>query len=116
MKNPFAYLSDSERRQWLNRTDRELAQARERLAECKREGRSTNGAQISLAALQERKALLTGRSSPYRPYASPSPKTYTAPREIRSMAATREGEDQRMLAKFKARQDRDAWLRRIYGE
>lgn len=113
--NTFAYLSDSERRGWLARTERELTTARERLAECRREGRSTVGAEIEIAALLNRtKALLTVKSSAsaYRP----SPKTYTASREIKSAATSREAEERRVLAEFKARQDRDALLRRIYGE
>jgi hypothetical protein len=51
-------LTEADRRQWLARTERELARERAWLADCRRHGQSTIGAEMTIKALEERKAEL----------------------------------------------------------
>jgi hypothetical protein len=53
----FATMTGADRQRWLTRTERELSEANARLAKCRRNGSSTTGAEMTVQALIERKAM-----------------------------------------------------------
>lgn len=112
----FTRMTGADRQRWLARTERELSEAKARLATCRREGSSTTGAEISLQALTERKAYLVKnlRSVDLRP--SVSATSAAQPLERRAQVEAwakkeRQAWEQRVFAEAKARQERDERLR-----